>query len=410
MRKKPLYKRMFHTIRDVVTFRSFRRKLKTNIYKNEIAGRVKNIESELSGKIVYIFQHQFFDTMGEKCYFGGAERYCTDLADILTKNGYMPILIQQGDVKKGLWERTFNGLKVIGLPVLPELYVVAVSLFKKFEFVVYSGAVDWGKKLHPNVLISHGVTWDAPNKNYKLENVRRIFTDVDRLVSVDTNTLSWLRTTFPFDFDKMQMNFVPNYVDTSIYHPIDKTNDTTIQITFPRRLSSERGYWLMSEALVPIMEKYTNVVFDFVGFVHGEKVQKNVEELQRRFPNRIHHYVCEPDKMPAVYQKTDISLVPTLYAEGTSLSVLEASACGNVVISTNIGGLPNLILDSYNGLLINPCAKELLSVLDKVIGDKDLQKRLSQNAVSVAQSFDKSVWIKRWQNVVKEIETCRQVS
>lgn len=403
MKKKPLYKRIFKNIINIITFRQLRRKIKFNMVRNSYKETISKIESNLSGRIVYIFQHQFFDVKGEKCFNGGAERYVTDLADILTKNGYTPVLIQKGNLEKGVWERNVGDLKVIGLPVKDIfLFNSLLSLFRHYEFVIYSGATHWSKKLHPNILISHGVTWDTPNKDFKLKHVLDIFSGVDRLISVDTNTISWLRTTFTYHFDKMKMDYIPNYVDTSFYKPIHKKETNTVQITFPRRASTERGYWLMSKALPPILEKYPQAVFDFVGFAHGEKVTADIQKLITQFPGRVHHYVCEPSQMYEVYQKTDISLVPTLYAEGTSLSCLEAQACGNVVIATNIGGLPNLIIDGYNGLLINPSEDDLLFALDKVMGDKTLRKKMSSNVVLVAKAFDKTIWENRWNEIFKE--------
>lgn len=401
MKKKAFYKRTFRAVRDVIILRSLRKKIKFHISQKRLKKFVEQLESELSGKIVYIFQHQFFDINGENCYNGGAERYSVDLADILHENGYVPILIQIGNDKKDKWEKKVGNLKIIGLPVDKITYMNIVSLFKKYEFVIYSGAVDWGNKCHPNILISHGVTWDAPNKDVRMEYILNIFLDVDQIVSVDTNTLSWLRTTFPLIFEQRKMDYIPNYVDTDIYKPIPKNNTDVIQITFPRRASPERGYWLMSDALPPILDKYSHVIFDFVGFAHGEKIETDINKLIKKYPGRIRHYVCDPSDMYKVYQKTDISLIPTLYAEGTSLSCLEAQACGNIVISTNIGGLPNLIIDGYNGLLINPSGSELMQALDKVISNKALQKKLSTNAVAVAQSFDKKIWKNRWNDIIK---------
>ena len=92
----------------------------------------------------------------------------------------------------------------------------------------------------------------------------------------------------------------------------------------------------MSAALPPILDKYPNIVFQFVGFAHGEQIQKDILSLEQKYPHRVSHCMVKPDEMPPIYQNTDISLIPTIYCEGTSLSCLEAQACGNVVISTNI--------------------------------------------------------------------------
>lgn len=132
-----------------------------------------------------------------------------------------------------------------------------------------------------------------------------------------------------------RMSYIPNYVDTTVYRPVVKKNDERIKVLFPRRLSSERGYWLTSRAVVPIMKKYPHVDIDFVGFIHGDKIADDIKRLISLFPNRIHHYVVEPDEMIRFYQKADISLIPTEYSEGTSLSCLEAQVCGNTVIATN---------------------------------------------------------------------------
>ena len=183
-----------------------------------------------------------------------------------------------------------------------------------------------------------------------------------------------------------------------------KKKDNKIYITFPRRASPERGYWLMSAALPPILDKYPNVIFRFVGFAHGEKIQKDILHLEQKYKNRVSHCVVTADEMPSIYQNSDISLIPTIYCEGTSLSCLEAQACGNIVISTNVGGLPNLIIDGYNGLLINPNGQELMKALDRVLADGDLRKTLSNNAVIVAHSFDKIIWQQRWQKIINSFQ------
>ena len=58
--------------------------------------------------------------------------------------------------------------------------------------------------------------------------------------------------------------------------------------------------------------------------------------------------------MPQVYRYADIVLIPTKAAEGTSLSCLEAMASGRAVIAGCVGGLSDLIVDGYNGLLLRP--------------------------------------------------------
>ncbi len=400
---KRMSKLMFFKVRNFITLRPLRYWLRHLRLLKHMRPVIEELETQInSDNTVYIFQVQMFDSRGNQCFNGGAERYVTDLADVLVGCGYNPVLIQRGDADTGLWHKKIGNLNVYGLP-FDDDYMIALPLLKRYKFVVYSGAIGWGKKLHPNIMISHGITWDSYNETTPAKIIKRIFDDVDKLVSVDTNTISWLRTTFPSDFKDFDAVYVPNYVDTNIYHPIQKKKGDKITITFPRRASPERGYWLMSAALPPILEKYKNIVFNFVGFAHGSSIQNDILRLETIYPGRISHCMVGPDEMPAIYQNTDISLIPTIYSEGTSLSCLEAMACGNVVIATNIGGLPNLVLDGFNGLLINPTGYDLMRALDTVLSDSNLQAKLSANAVNVAQAFDKTIWQKRWEQIVSNM-------
>lgn len=150
------------------------------------------------------------------------------------------------------------------------------------------------------------------------------------------------------------------------------------------------------------MELNPSIEFDFVGFIHDDEIKNDLERQKNKYQNRIHHYLLEPEQMYNVYKNYDISLIPTLYSEGTSLSCLEAQASGNVVIATNIGGLPNLIINDYNGILINPDKNELFKAIKRVVLDKDLRTKLSSNAVNVAQEFDKEKWENTWIDVFKK--------
>jgi glycosyltransferase involved in cell wall biosynthesis len=300
-----------------------------------------------------------------------------------------------------LWHRNVGSLKVFGAPLKDSYdFKMFLRFFRKYEFVIYSGYDDWGKKLHPNILISHGVNWDTQDKGFRIRNIRKIISDADTFISVDTNTISWLRTTFLNRLQNNKMYFIPNYVDTDIYKPIENKKNAGIRIAFPRRLSVERGYWLISAIAPRIMQRYPNAELKFIGFIHGEKIKSDIERLINSFPERIKHQLAEPDDMVNEYQQTDISLIPTLFSEGTSLSCLEAQACGNIVIATNIGGLPNLVIDGYNGLLINPNEEELLNAIDRVISNPAFAKQISKNAVSVAKAFDKKIWQARWEKII----------
>jgi len=65
----------------------------------------------------------------------------------------------------------------------------------------------------------------------------------------------------------------------------------------------------------------------------------SIKKVMDCFPTRVFHELVKSDDMNLVYKKGDITVIPTLYAEGTSLSCLEAMAAGNCVIATKYRGI-----------------------------------------------------------------------
>jgi glycosyltransferase involved in cell wall biosynthesis len=104
--------------------------------------------------------------------------------------------------------------------------------------------------------------------------------------------------------------------------------------------------------------------------------------------------------MAEVYQQAHITIIPTVHSEGTSLSCLEALASRNAVIATNVGGLPNLILPEYNGLLIDPSAPSLVQALERLIEDPGLRERFGKRGRQVALSFSIKRWRVQWEQII----------
>ncbi|MEM1583004.1 MAG: glycosyltransferase family 4 protein, partial [Candidatus Bathyarchaeia archaeon] len=70
------------------------------------------------------------------------------------------------------------------------------------------------------------------------------------------------------------------------------------------------------------------------------------------------------DEVPYYYSMSDIVVVPSLQ-EAFGLVVSEAMACGKPVIGTNVGGIPDQIIDGYNGFLVKPRSPE--DIAEKII-------------------------------------------
>lgn len=96
---------------------------------------------------------------------------------------------------------------------------------------------------------------------------------------------------------------------------------------------------------------------------------------------------CDED-IAHVYQTSDI-FISTSWWEGFGLPPLEAMACGCAVITSRSGGVNEYAKDNENCLMFEPKNElELTDKLIRLINDKDLRNRLSQEGVKTADSFD----------------------
>ncbi len=365
-----------------------------------------------SESIVQILAPQFFDLDGNTVYVGGAERYLLELADVIREMGY-DVEIYQGGNRN--WIRYYCGLRVEAIYNKDAPQALCDRFLRKVKpknLVIYSPfSMATEDASVPSIGISHGVFWDSPfyrpihpylRHPFRNVHILGAFSRLTRIVSVDTNTINWLRAAEYHLSNKS--TYIPNFVDTALFQPArdNKKDPSKVVIVYPRRLYFPRGFTMVTEILPEFLETHPNVVFNFVGQADREN-ELIVQKLIDAYPEQIHWYSLPLDRMHEAYQAADIAVIPTINSEGTSLSCLEALASGNAVIATNVGGLPDLILDMYNGLLIEPNGHSLKEALHRLVTDKDLRDRLSQKGLEVARTFNLERWCSQWKQVLGEL-------
>jgi glycosyltransferase involved in cell wall biosynthesis len=100
------------------------------------------------------------------------------------------------------------------------------------------------------------------------------------------------------------------------------------------------------------------------------------------------------EEKAALLAGCDFVVIPSIVlpggrAEGTPVVCLESLAAGLPVIASRSGGLADVIIDGYNGLLFKPGnCKELASAIRRLIDDPLLRNRLSANAKLTAKEYD----------------------
>jgi len=89
----------------------------------------------------------------------------------------------------------------------------------------------------------------------------------------------------------------------------------------------------------------------------------------------------------------DVLILPS-FTEGTPLVVLEAMTFGLAIIATRVGGIPEILADGENGIIINPgSADELAAAIAYLLDNQERIDDLGTNAIQrVAALCSRDEW------------------
>ena len=144
------------------------------------------------------------------------------------------------------------------------------------------------------------------------------------------------------------------------------------------RLIDLKGIDLLIESFNLFHEKYINSILIIVG--DGEEKKKLMHlAIKYNLSTKIYFMGYRRD----VYNWINIfdAFILTSKREGLPLTILEAMAMKKIVISTSIGGIPELIVNNYNGILIEERKPQILmKAMEYVYENKKEVKEIVENA------------------------------
>lgn len=362
-------------------------------------------------KTAHLLYINYLSPDGEKLTLGGIQTYITNLSDLLKDLGYKIKIYQRGEKR---FKKIVDGIEVFGVPgsslraktIGEELFKECKEYFNNEEDILIFGSDDYICKTDgiPFIAIQHGITWDIPkdwNKVYgMLKKFYRGWLVCNRvekaslLICVDNNFINWYRATVARPTVKM-IN-IPNF--TEIAPEIKKPHDGKIRIMFARRFFPYRGTRIFTAAVKRLLKEFDNIEITLA----GEGPDGIWLENQFRDESNVKFITYSSSDSLKVHSDKDIAVVPTLGSEGTSLSLLEAMSCQCAVVCTNVGGMTDIVLNGYNGFIVNPDEESIYQSIRTLIQDFELRRKMALNGYNIVKNcFSKEIWINRWKQVIE---------
>ncbi|MDM5200554.1 glycosyltransferase family 4 protein [Fictibacillus enclensis] len=183
--------------------------------------------------------------------------------------------------------------------------------------------------------------------------------------------------------EERKMTTVYTGIDFGI-DPPEKSKNTSGKtiITCISRLRPRKGHKYLFEALSLIRNKLENVEIWIVG--EGsmrEELERQCQDLQLENV----HFLGKRKDIPKILKRSDIFVLPTT-SDTLPISVIEAMFARKAIITTNCGGIPEIIQDKHSGLIAEPGnPQQLAEKLTILLDDSILRNSLAQNAKCFAE-------------------------
>jgi D-inositol-3-phosphate glycosyltransferase len=95
----------------------------------------------------------------------------------------------------------------------------------------------------------------------------------------------------------------------------------------------------------------------------------------------------EQHRLPLYYRAADVTVMPSTY-ESFGLVAVESLACGTPVVASRVGGLPTIVRDGENGLLVPWRHPRLFAdKIRAILSDPALRRRLGRSGTAAARRF-----------------------
>ncbi|KAI1693355.1 PIGA (GPI anchor biosynthesis) domain-containing protein [Ditylenchus destructor] len=351
---------------------------------------------------------------------GGIETHIYYLAGCLRASGHEVVVITHSYGKRRGIRELSNKIKVYYLPTIVIFQSTSLAsvcgtlywfrkIFLKEHIQVVHGHSSFSSLAHeamlhawcmglPTVFTDHSLYGFADASAILINKllIRYSFTNISRIICVShickENTV--LRAGLPPN----RVFVIPNAITTDLFTPdaeLFYSNPITVVVLC--RLMYRKGADLLVDIIPEVCRRHSTVRF-LIGGDGPKRVE--LEEMREKF--KLHNRVIMLGVLP--HDKVRDTLIQgqiflnTSLTEAFCMSIVEAASCGLYVVSTKVGGIPEVLPESYATLTEPNPADLCVAVLDAI--------RLHENGLlmSPIDKHAKVCDMYRWSNVTERTE------
>lgn len=330
---------------------------------------------------------------------GAAKRETLEGVHVI-RYGYFPIrswetLCYPGAIVPRIKEKKIRALLVPFLVL--SLWAKLLCIRKDYDVIhahwfIPQGIVQSCFKNPPFIVTGHGGDVTGMNKGIMRKLKARVLKRAAGVTAVSSHLADVLHDIDP----NVKIDILPMGCDTSKFGPEHRVENYFGQgdkkvVLFVGRLAEKKGVTYLIEAMKQVNDALLIVAGD--GPLHEQLVEqaKPLGDKVRFIGSKTHMELLQ------IYASADVFVVPSIQAqngdmEGTPTVIVEAMASGVPVIGSRSGGIPAVVCDGQNGLIVEPGDVQGLSkAISKMLMDDGCRLLFIENGLRTAQQRDYAI-------------------
>lgn len=348
-----------------------------------VAGTIQNFREKLvidlvkRGHVVYIFAIDFDELTEEYVYSLGA----VPVSYTMSRTGLNPIrdFFSLVEIYRLLDSLSIDS--VFCYTVKPVIYGSIAAKFSGVKLII-SMLEGLG---YPFTVLPEGIIFKQKIvKKIQILLYRFSFRFIDKLIFLNADDKFELMSEVNFPDSRTHL-LGGIGVDFSEYMYTQPPTER-VSFIFVGRLLREKGVKEFVDAAIFLKSKYSDVDFVILGGLDldnpGGLSKKELEHLVLSGCIVYPGYV---DNVSEWISNSSVFVLPS-YREGCPMSTQEAMALGRAIITTDVPGCRDTVVNGFNGYIIPPwSSKELSDAMEKFLSDRQLIVRMGLNSLDIAK-------------------------
>jgi glycosyltransferase involved in cell wall biosynthesis len=278
-----------------------------------------------------------------------------------------------------------------------EVDIISLQVYGGRSFIVEDAASWLARFLRLRVvMVLHG--GDMPRFMHRFPKwSHRV---LSRAHSIVTPSAFLANELLPYGF---RAKIIPNGIDLNLY-PNRTRQSVRPKMLWMRAFHEIYNPQMAAETLRHLVSLYPDATLTMAGQDDG--LLEAVRALT--FEKKIQERVRFVGFLDASAKRREFALhdifIHTNRVDNMPISLIEASAFGLPIVATSVGGVPYLVHDRENGVLVPPDDSAAMAVAIRcLVEEPELAERLSRNARTVGENHDWAVILPQWESLFQSV-------